>query len=195
MRVIAGSARGRKLKTRRGTETRPTADRVKESLFNILAPRLMGCSFLDVFAGTGGIGIEALSRGAACCVFIEKNLQCVKIIKENLSLTGFADSTRVIPQEVRIALSELAAGDKPFDIIFLDPPYHSPELLPVINQVCREGLLKPGGLLVVEHHFKDTFWMSQAWEIMREKRYGDTGVSFLTPADKGGREILPNGEE
>jgi 16S rRNA (guanine966-N2)-methyltransferase len=195
LRVIAGRARGRKLKTRRGTETRPTADRVKESLFNILAPHLAGCYFLDIFAGNGGIGIEALSRGAALCVFIEKNLQCVKIIKENLSLTGFSGSARIIPCDAKAALLELAAKEDPFDLIFLDPPYHSTEISVVLEQVYRQSLLKPGGLLILEHHYNDTSWRNQCWQIMREKKYGDTSISFLTHEALDGKVLSFNGEE
>ncbi len=186
MRVIAGSAGGQKLKARRGAETRPTADRVKESLFNILAPYLAGARFLDIFAGNGGIGIEALSRGADFCVFIEKNVQCVKIIKENLSLTGFTDRAYIIAREAPAALSTLNVQDKHFDIIFLDPPYHSKQLSLTIEEVLRHCLLKPGGLLVVEHHFLDVSWQGSAWKIVRTKKYGTTGVSFLAAAEADG---------
>lgn len=186
MRVIGGSARGRVLKTRKGNETRPTADRVKESLFNILAGLLPGSHFLDIFAGNGGIGIEALSRGAATCVFIEKNSHCVKIIKENLRLTGLEATGRVLQREVDIALAELGNGEEKFNLIFLDPPYHSPDLGQALCRIASGNLLAPEGLLVVEHHRLDKSWYTQDWLVNRVKKYGDTVLSFLVPAAAGG---------
>lgn len=179
MRVIAGSARGRKLKTRKGTLTRPTADRVKESIFNILAPLLAGCRFLDVFAGNGGIGIEALSRGAAACVFVEKNAHCVTIINENLTITGFSDKARVIQREFGPALAELAGKKESFDIIFMDPPYQSNRLTEAVRLVAALSLLDTGGLLVAEHHLRHRDWFSSDWKVLRDKEYGDTAVTFL----------------
>jgi 16S rRNA (guanine(966)-N(2))-methyltransferase RsmD len=173
------------LKTRKGNETRPTADRVKESLFNILAGLLPGAHFLDVFAGNGGIGIEALSRGAATCVFIEKNSHCVKIIKENLRLTGLEARGRVFQREVDISLVGLGKDEERFNIIFLDPPYHSPDLGTALCRIASGNLLVPKGLLVVEHHRQDKEWCTQDWVINREKKYGDTVLSFLVPAAAG----------
>lgn len=193
MRVIGGSARGRVLKTRKGNETRPTADRVKESLFNILAGLLPGAHFLDGFAGNGGIGIEALSRGAATCVFIEKNIHCVKIIKDNLLLTGLAEHSRVFQREVDASLAELGKEGERFNIIFLDPPYHSPDLGSALNRIASGNLLAPEGLLVVEHHRSDKGWCTQDWTINREKKYGDTALSFLIPAAAGGCAFSPDG--
>lgn len=185
MRVIGGSARGRVLKTRKGNETRPTADRVKESLFNILAGILPEARFLDVFAGNGGIGIEALSRGAAACVFIEKNNHCVTIIKENLRLTGLDARGRVLQRDMDISLAELGKGEERFNIIFLDPPYHSPDLGLALYRIASGNLLAPEGLLVVEHHRQDNSWCTQDWLVIREKKYGDTALSFLVPAAAG----------
>ncbi len=180
MRVIAGSARGRRLKARKGKITRPTADRVKESVFNILSPRLGGCSFLDIFAGNGGVGIEALSRGAGRCVFIEKNSHCAAIIKENLAMTGLSGKARVMQRDFGPALSELAGEKEIFDIIFMDPPYHSEELPEAVRQVALLSLLAPGGLLAVEHHLRHNDWVCSDWRVVREKEYGDTAVTFLT---------------
>ncbi|MDW7651048.1 MAG: 16S rRNA (guanine(966)-N(2))-methyltransferase RsmD [Bacillota bacterium] len=186
MRVIAGSARGRQLKTRKGRETRPTADRIKESLFGILATRITGCRFLDVFAGNGGIGIEALSRGVDKCVFIEKNNHCVKIIKDNLMSAGFTEQSTVIASDAAVALSMLQKKTESFDVIFLDPPYHSPELAPALQIIAR-GLLTSDGLVIVEHHSRDTSWRDDAiWIAVREKKYGDTTLTFLVPAAAGG---------
>ena len=183
MRVIGGCARGHKLKTRKGMNTRPTADRVKESLFNILAPFLEGCRFMDIFAGNGSIGIEALSRGADYCVFIEKSHQCGKIIKENLIFTGLSYKANLIISEAGAAITRMKKKER-FDIIFLDPPYHSTELAVVIEQISMSGLLIQDGLLVVEHNRQDNAWFDNQWTVFRDKIYGDTALTFLTPAAK-----------
>jgi len=179
MRVIAGSAKGRRLKTRKGTLTRPTADRVKESVFNTLAPLLVGCRFLDIFAGNGGIGIEALSRGAKTCVFVEKNAHCAAIIKENLNITGFSGQARVVQRDFGAALTELAREQQPFEVIFMDPPYQSQYLSEAVRQVVSLSLLDPAGVLVVEHHQRHKDWFDSVWREVREKEYGDTAVTFL----------------
>lgn len=182
MRVNAGSAGGRALKTRQGLETRPTAALVKGALFNMQGARVVGSRFLDVFAGNGGVGIEALSRGASLCIFIEKNGQCVKIIKENLALTGLMAYGRVIPREAKFALAELEEEGETFDIIFLDPPYFSSALAPVLRQLVSANLLAVQGIIVVEHHRLDTDWRDVEWTVLKEKQYGDTMLTFLVPA-------------
>lgn len=190
LRIIAGSARGRQLKTRKGSQTRPTADKVKESFFNIISKRLEGAFFLDIFAGNGGIGIEALSRGAEKCVFIEKNTHCVKIIKENLLLSGLQAQGEVLQLEALTALAQLKTKQQQFDIIFLDPPYHSPVLAPALTNLAASNLLAAAGIVVVEHHRQHIdWWQSEEWQTRRVKKYGDTILTFLTPSElevKGG---------
>lgn len=178
MRIIAGCARGRQLKTRKGMETRPTADRVKESLFNILANRVSGALFLDIFGGNGGVGIEALSRGAEKAVFIEKNSQCVKIIKDNLVLCGLSEKAQIRQGDASSVIMSLRGTA--FDIIFLDPPYHSPDLAAVMEKITIWNLLASDGLLIAEHHSRDKEWYDkQCWQLYREKKYGDTVLTFL----------------
>jgi 16S rRNA (guanine(966)-N(2))-methyltransferase RsmD len=190
MRIIAGHARGRRLKTRKGSQTRPTADKVKESLFNILAARITGSRFLDVFAGNGGVGIEALSRGAEKCVFIEKNLQCAKIIKDNLLLAGVDHQAEILNLDAKVALASLVKKQQEFDLIFFDPPYHSPQLGPALQDVAT--LLSQDGLVIVEHHALDLSWFSDSsWTRIREKKYGDTALSFLTPAAATADAVSP----
>ena len=123
MRVIAGKARRLNLKTIPGTDTRPTTDRIKETLFNILQPELPDCRFLDLFSGSGGIGIEALSRGAEYAVFVEKNPKAAACIKENLAFTKLAEGGKLLNMDVLQALRSLE-GKGAFDIIFMDPPYN-----------------------------------------------------------------------
>lgn len=122
MRVIAGKARRLPLKTVPGMDTRPTTDRIKETLFNILQNDLYGIRFLDIFSGSGGIGIEALSRGAAEAYFIENARAAVACIRDNLEFTHLMESAKIFPCDVMTALSRLE-GEKPFQIIFMDPPY------------------------------------------------------------------------
>ena len=123
MRVIAGKARRLNLKTIPGNETRPTTDRIKETLFNILQPEIPGCRFLDLFSGSGAIGIEALSRGAEYAVFVEKNPKACTCIRENLSFTKLTDGGKLLNMDVLQALRSLEGGE-PFDCIFMDPPYN-----------------------------------------------------------------------
>ena len=122
MRVIAGKAKRTKLQTLPGLDTRPTTDRIKETLFNMINPLLYDCSFLDLFAGSGAIGIEALSRGAARAVFVEKNPEAVRVIRGNLVTTRLEAKAEVYPMDVFRALGRLE-GEGPFDVIFMDPPY------------------------------------------------------------------------
>jgi len=123
MRVIAGSARRTQLKTLEGMDTRPTTDRIKETLFNMIAPYLYDSIFLDLFAGSGGIGIEALSRGAMESVFVEKNPKAMACVKENLQKTHFERKGMTMQMDVMTALYKLE-GEKQFDYIFMDPPYN-----------------------------------------------------------------------
>lgn len=189
MRVIAGVAKGRTLKSRRGNETRPTAGMVKESLFSVLGERVIDSRFLDVFAGNGGVGIEALSRGAALAVFIENNAGCAAIIRENLAVTGLAGRGRVMAREAQAALKKLARDGEKFDIIFLDPPYFSPALKESLSLIYREGLAR--GIVVVEHHNRDAGWLSEDWEIIKQKKYGETGLTFLKPKTAGETGTYP----
>ena len=191
MRIIAGCARGRRLKTRKGSQTRPTADRVKESLFNILGNRLQGAFFLDIFAGNGGVGLEAVSRGAEKCVFIEKNSQCVKIIKENLSLCQLQARGEVLQSDALTAIKLLAQKQQQYTFIFLDPPYYSPVLAPVLALLAERNLLLPTGVVIVEHHRRHTgWWQPEKWQIIRVKEYGDTRLTFFVP----GRTVEENRE-
>ncbi|MBE5938974.1 MAG: 16S rRNA (guanine(966)-N(2))-methyltransferase RsmD [Lachnospiraceae bacterium] len=124
MRVIAGSARSLALKTIEGLGTRPTTDRIKETLFNMLNKNIPDCYFVDVFSGSGGIGIEALSRGAKKCVFIENNKDAAKCIKDNLKFTKLEENATVLECDYLSGLSIISKKDEPIDIIFMDPPYN-----------------------------------------------------------------------
>lgn len=145
MRVITGLARGRRLETLPGEATRPTAEKVKESLFSAIQFDIEGRRVLDLFAGSGQLGIEALSRGASGCVFVDKNTEAVKVIRQNLQHTGLAASAQVLGTD---ALSYLTRPGDRFDLVFLDPPYAAELLLPALTKVAP--LVNDGGLIVCE---------------------------------------------
>lgn len=145
MRVITGLARGRRLETLPGDNTRPTGEKVKESIFSAIQFDIEGRRVLDLFAGSGQLGIEALSRGASGCVFVDKNTDAVQVIRRNLQHTGLYEKSQVLGTD---ALSYLARPGDRFDLVFLDPPYASDLLMPVLDKVAP--LVNDGGILVCE---------------------------------------------
>lgn len=179
MRIIAGSARGRRLKTPRGKNTRPTSDRVREALFNILSPYLAGCSFLDLFAGSGAVGLEALSRGAARAVLVEMHRTALVALRENIELTGFQDKAEVLPLDVREALFYLGQRGDKFNVIYLDPPYYQNLVEPILQQIGAVSILHVDGIVVAESAVHDKVpWEIEGLVCWREKEYGDTRLSF-----------------
>lgn len=182
MRVIAGSARGTKLETPKGLMVRPTSDRVKEALFNIIAPLIQDSVFLDLYAGSGAVGIEALSRGAGICVFVENKKNNIALIKENLYKTGLSKNARVIPGEVKKTVHTLAREAFIADLIYLDPPYASDDAPYVINQLLEKEILYEHSLLIVEHSHKNTRWkekLANAFQLKTQRKYGDTCLTFI----------------
>ncbi len=149
MRVIAGKAKSLRLKTIEGMNTRPTTDRIKETLFNMIQPYLADCRFLDVFAGSGGIGIEALSRGADLCVFIEQQKNAAACIRENLKFTHLDQQAQVLVMDAVAAIRRLN-GEAPFHCIFMDPPYDKGLELDVLRALKGTSLINEETLLIVE---------------------------------------------
>ena len=149
MRVIAGTAKRLPLKTVPGDQTRPTTDRIKETLFNMIQHDLYDIRFLDLFAGSGGIGIEALSRGAREAVFIEKDRRASECITQNLAFTHLADRGGIMRMDVMTALNRLNGGDS-FDIVFMDPPYHDGWEKQVLSFLADSSLLTEESLVIVE---------------------------------------------
>ena len=147
MRVITGTARGRRLQSAPGTHTRPTSQRVKEAIFSIIQFDIEGRRVLDLFAGTGQLGIEAISRGAEHAVLLENHPGALSVIRENLRYTGFSDRATVVAGDVS---SAGYASLGPFDIIFMDPPYRSPLLATSIDAIVTADLLRPGGVMLCE---------------------------------------------
>lgn len=181
MRIITGSAKGTKLKTPQGFNTRPTADRIKESLFNILGPKIKDALVLDLFAGTGNLGLEALSRGARRSVFVDHNSTSVSVIKENSVRTKLMEKTEVCRGDVLKTLLRLKHEKRFFDIIFCDPPYNEGLVQQVLTFLDVNPLLHPGGLLILEHSRHDLLPSNlKTMRIDRIERYGETVLSFVT---------------
>ena len=175
MRIITGSARGCRLKTPKGADvTRPTADRVKESLFNILGQMVAGRKVLDIFAGTGNLGLEALSRGAESAVFVDK--ATAKLIAENLQLTRLQEKGIVRSGDVFAELSRQAAGRAEFSLIFCDPPYHRGLWQQALRQIdASDGLMAENGILVVEHGAEENEIPELSrLQLVHNRRYGHT---------------------
>lgn len=179
MRVIAGKARSLRLKTIEGLETRPTTDRIKETLFNMLSTDICGSTFLDLFAGSGGIGIEALSRGADEAVFIENNRKAVDCIRENLKFTRLTGGT-VLKDDVPAALKELE-GKYRFDFVFMDPPYQQEWEKKVLQQLTQLDILADDALIIVEASLDTDFSYVEelGYEMVRQKKYKTNQHVFL----------------
>ena len=169
MRVITGSARGRRLKELEGMETRPTTDRVKEAMFSILQFDLEGRRVLDLFAGTGQLGIECLSRGAAQAVFVDRRADAVKLIRENLKVTELTDRARVVAGEAMAFLE----GREKFDLVFLDPPYQTQLLEQTLELVSKIDILSEHGIMICESPAeRELPPLAPPYEKGREYRYG-----------------------
>ena len=149
MRIIAGTARSLPLKTIDGKDTRPTTDKTKETLFNVLAPDIYGCYFLDLFAGSGQIGLEAISRGATKAVFVENSRKAAACIAENIEFTKFTQESILMQSDAMVALRNLE-GKYQFDIIFMDPPYNMELEKEVLFALSKSTLLKEDTVIVVE---------------------------------------------
>ena len=170
MRVITGSARGRKLKELPGLDTRPTTDKVKESIFNIVQFDVEGRSVLDLFAGTGQLGIEALSRGAEKCVFVDFSRQAVGVIRENVEHTGFTQNSRVVQSDV---LAFLTSCREKFALAFLDPPYASDLLEKALEKMAAIDIMSENGIIVCESSMDKLLpQLPPPYRMGREYRYG-----------------------
>lgn len=190
MRVITGSARGRRLKELEGMETRPTTDRVKEGLFNILQCDIEGRRVLDLFAGTGQLGIECLSRGAAFAVFVDRRDDAARLVRENLALTGLQDRARVVRGD---SLEYLRSLRERFDLVFLDPPYQAGLLEPALAALTGFDILNPHGIIVAEHPADRVLASPGApCQVHRTYRYGKIGLTvFRRSGNEENEEQLP----
>ena len=175
MRVITGSARGRQLKSLEGLETRPTADRVKEGIFNIIQFDLEGRRVLDLFAGTGQMGIEALSRGAASAVFIDQRRDAASIIRDNLKITNLTERGRVVCGD---SMAYLNSAKEKFDIIFIDPPYAAKLWNGALDTISRFDILSNHGIIICESPMKEEMpEMAPPYRLHRTYRYGSVKIT------------------
>ncbi|MBQ9030769.1 MAG: 16S rRNA (guanine(966)-N(2))-methyltransferase RsmD [Parasporobacterium sp.] len=181
MRVIAGKARRLMLKSSPGFDTRPTLDKIKETLFNILQPDIPGSRFLDLFSGSGSIGIEALSRGASQCVFVENNRKALQCILDNLEHTHLEEDAVVIGKSVLGAISELALRKFAFDIVYIDPPYQAGYEQETLRALAQTGIISPETQVVLETDLRNQldFIEESDFLIVREKNYKTNKHLFL----------------
>jgi len=186
MRISGGTAKGKRTATKRliaktstGERLRPTTSKVREALFDIIQKEIGGSSFVDLYAGTGTVGLEALSRGAGRAVFVEPDETRVKTIRNNVHEFGFQDKVLVVKGRAHDFLRKASTGKERFDIIFVDPPYQSEEIEKVLPLIGGEDLLREGGIIIVEHFFKKKM-PETAGDIQKDRsyRYGDTVLTL-----------------
>jgi len=180
MRIIAGTYRGLRLKTLGGETLRPTSDQLRETLFNILGERVRGARFLDVFAGSGAVGLEALSRGASGVVFVERHRSASEVIRKNLLALGVHSGFRVMPSTAEAAVSRLAEDGDRFDFVFLDPPYvEIREYHATLRECARSSILMPGAVIIAEHsrhcHLEERYGALARFRLLR---HGDSQLGF-----------------
>jgi len=180
LRIITGKAKGHKIKAPKGLVTRPTTDRVKESIFNILGGIPEESIVLDLFSGSGNIGIEFLSRGAKACYFIDNNVSSIKVIKENLENTRFTEQALIYKTNVENAITVLGKKGTSFSYIFMDPPYEKNMVIPILESIFEKKLLKSDGIIIVEHEAKYILPDNiNSFKKTDSRKYGATTVSFF----------------
>ena len=179
MRVISGKVRGLKLDTPKNDDVRPTTDRVKESLFNIINPYVIDSNVLDLFAGTGSLGIECLSRGALSATVVDVSKDSINIVKSNVKKARVENESTILNLDFKTAIDRLNVQNKKFDIIFMDPPYYKNMFIDALSNIDNSDLLSEDGIIVVEHDTKDKFIDKIGrLEKSKEKKYGNTTLTF-----------------
>ncbi|MBI3008860.1 MAG: 16S rRNA (guanine(966)-N(2))-methyltransferase RsmD [Candidatus Omnitrophica bacterium] len=185
MRITGGDLRGRVIHVPKGVNIRPTLDKVRQAIFNILGDKVAGAAVLDLYSGSGSLGLEALSRGAGSVYFVEKNKECIEKIKGNLISLKLSEYATVRRADVLDMLVRLDKEGGKFDVIFLDPPYYKDLAKKTLINVSHCDILSPNNIVVAEHHKTDSIPEKiDSLEFMKEKRYGDTVVTFY---EKTGR--------
>ena len=184
MRVIAGSARRLTLKTIEGMDTRPTTDRIKETLFNMIQNDIYGCTFLDLFSGSGAIGIEALSRGAKEAVFVEKNPKAADCIRDNLKAARLADKATLLNCDISDALKRIENRKSAFDFIFMDPPYHMGLERRVMEYLSESSLVYEDTVIIIEAAKETDFSYLEdlGFSVIKEKVYKTNKHLFIRKA-------------
>ena len=180
MRIISGDLKGKKIRSIKGTKTRPTSDRLRESIFNIIAFNVQDACILDLFAGTGALAIEALSRGAKFAVFIDISKNAVSTIRENIKLCNLDDRVKVIKWDINKNLKCIEHSKPAFNLVFMDPPYDKNFLKPTLHNLHLSCCMEKGCLIIVEHSLREPIPKEPAiFEITDQRKYGKTLVSFL----------------
>ena len=180
MRIISGKFKGRKLSSFKGTRIRPTSDRVREAIFDILTVVWEGTQVLDLFAGTGGLGIETLSRGAREVFFVENDPQAAMILEKNIKTLDLTGKCEIARLSVKEGIKFLRRKGQKFDVVFLDPPYGKGLADSTLDLLAKSAMLREGGLVVVEHYHKETLLDHyQMLQRSDQRKYGSTGVSFF----------------
>jgi 16S rRNA (guanine(966)-N(2))-methyltransferase RsmD len=178
MRIIAGSLKGRRLATVKG-RLRPTSDKVREAIFSILGPAVQEARVLDLFAGTGALGLEALSRGAQAAVFVEDHPASLAVLRRNVETLGLVAQVEVLPLPVKAGLKKLAARQAAFELVFLDPPYGSGLAAATLKDLAAAGILSPSARVVAEHSRREELPEGhKPLKLMEVRRYGDTRVAL-----------------
>lgn len=183
MRIVGGSARGRPLKAPRSREIRPTADRVRETLFNLLGQRFEGGAALDLYAGTGALGLEALSRGMDRAVLVDSGREALSLCRANAEALGFSDRVEILAGNALGALGRLATAEAHFELIFADPPYAARALSELLEGIEEHALLAEGGTVVIEHDRREEApERLGGWDRADQRAFGDTRVSLFRRA-------------
>ncbi|NLI59985.1 MAG: 16S rRNA (guanine(966)-N(2))-methyltransferase RsmD [Clostridiales bacterium] len=179
MRIIAGRSKGRRIEPVKGSKTRPTSDKIKESIFSIIQGSMLNSVILDLFAGTGNLGLEALSRGACKAVFVDKDQNAIKTIIKNCQALGYQEQSEVFRNDAARALTRLSKRDILFDIIFMDPPYGKGYEELLLTLISDNNILHTDGVIIVEHDVR-TLLPDRVAHLYRSdlRKYGGTGVSF-----------------
>ncbi len=183
MRIVAGEARGARLKVPAGREVRPTSDRVREAIFSSLGRCVRDASVLDLFGGSGALGLEAMSRGATGAVFVERSEMIRKILEANIATLGYQKSTRVISGDALGALRRLGDEKERFDIVFVDPPYASDLAQRAVEELAASDLMTPLSIIVVEHKRSQIIHCPKSLQVSTTKRYGSTSITYLRQAE------------
>jgi 16S rRNA (guanine966-N2)-methyltransferase len=193
MRIISGRSKGRVLASPKGLAIRPTSDRVKESIFNMLQNRVEGKVVLDLFAGTGNLGIEALSRGAKRAIFVEDGKQALRLIQRNLTKIGLKERSEILSRDVIRAIGILKQRGEYFDLILMDPPYEKGLIRKTLLKLNSQMIYHKDSVLVIEHNRREPLPdILEGWNLIRQRRMRDTVISFLTPQENRG---LTEGEK
>ena len=180
LRIIAGDLKGRKLRSVPGIKTRPTANRTREAIFNILSSQISGSRVLDLFAGTGACGIEALSRKADSVVFIDRDNDSISVLQSNIKSLSLEKQTKIIQWDLIKNLNCLHKFKIAFDLVFMDPPYKMRMIEPALQNLHLSQSLANGARIVVEHYHKESILMDQLpFDIASQRKYGKTLVTFL----------------